>query len=305
MEMTITRRPHKKLLFGILLVFLIAGLALLQTFLGHEADALEVTFLSVGQGDCALVRTHSGRTMLIDGGTESGSDVGYNVIAPFLRRKGVNRIDVLVLSHPHADHLSGLVAVMREFRVGMVLDPCIAHPSPIYNEFLQAVKDREVTYRRGVRGQTLDLGDGAKAEVLNPPFQRLSGTQDDVNNGSVVLRLSSQGYRILFAGDAEYDAELDIMRSGVSVKCDVLKIGHHGSNDATSADWLDAARPKIAVISVGRYNAFGHPHKEVLSRLVERGARVYRTDQHGAVTIRFADGGMTVRTTLSPGLHSR
>ena len=291
--------PRKGLLVAGLLILLTMGWALLRVFVVHGGDALEIAFLSVGQGDCAFLRTPSGRTMLIDGGTDGGSDVGYNVIAPFLRRKGVNRIDVLVLSHPHADHLSGLVAVVREFRVGMVLDPCIPHPSPLYSEFLQVVKDRGALYRQAVRGQTLDLGDGAKAEVLNPPSQRLSGTQDDVNNGSVVLRFSSQGHRILFAGDAEYDAEMDIMRSGMNVKCDVLKIGHHGGNDATSADWLDAARPKIAVISVGRSNSFGHPQREVLSRLEARGVRIYRTDHHGAVTVRFVGGAMTVRTTLS------
>jgi competence protein ComEC len=247
---------------------------------------------------CSLIRTPSGRTMLIDGGSESGNDIGYKLIEPFLRRQGVNRIDVLVLTHPHADHMSGLPAVARDFRVGMVLEPGIPHPSKTYSDFLIAVRERGIPYRKAARGQVLDLGDGTKAQVLNPPAERLVGTEDDINGNSIVLRVTSGRSSIMLMGDAGRDAEAVILESAGSLRCDALKVAHHGSNDSTSDAWLDAVNSQIAVISVGRNNPFGHPSRDVLERLTARGIRVYRTDQDGAVEVSFADGRPSVKTAL-------
>lgn len=285
---------------------LMAVLAVLAAWLWQEAlrppvtGQFTATFLSVGQGDCIFIRTPSGRTMLVDGGSEGSGDIGYKLIEPFLRRQGVNRIDVLVLTHPHADHLNGLVAVLRDFQVGMALDPAIPHPSQAYRDFLVAIRERGVPYRRAVRGQVIDLGDGTKAEVLNPPEEQLVGSDDDVNNNSIVLRVTNGRSSIMLTGDAERAAEAGILESARALKCDVLKVGHHGSNDSTSDAWLDAVGPRVAVISVGRSNPFGHPSRQALERLTARGIKVYRTDEDGAVQVSFDDGRPTVNTTLGP-----
>ena len=254
------------------------------------------TFLSVGQGDCCVVRTPSGRTMLMDGGTYGSGNIGYDLIAPYLRRQGINTIDVLVISHPHADHINGLIAVLSDFDVGLVLDPAIPHPSATYRDFLRAVRDRKIPFRKAVRGQVIDLGDGARAEVINPPDQHLRGTEDDVNNNSVVVRVTSGGDSIMLAGDAGCAAEADMLESALNLRSDLLKVAHHGSSDATSDAWLDAVDPEVADISVGRNNPFGHPHRETIQRLSGRGIEVRRTDEDGAVTVSFSGGRPSVAT---------
>ncbi len=283
---------------------LMAVLAVLAAWIWQEAlrppvtGQFAATFLSVGQGDCSFIRTPSGRTMLVDGGSEGSGDIGYKLIEPFLRRQGVNRIDVLVLTHPHADHLNGLTAVVRDFRVGMVLDPAIPHPSKAYRDFLVAVRDRGIPFRKAVRGQVLDLGDGTRAEVLNPPEEHLVGTEDDVNTNSIVLRVTSGRSSIMLMGDAGRDAEASIMEFAGDIRSGVLKVAHHGSSDSTSDSWLDEVSPQVAVISVGRNNPFGHPSRQVLERLTARGIKACRTDQDGAVEVSFADGRPRVDTTL-------
>lgn len=296
MERSRSRSPRKWL------ILLLAALVILSAWMWQEAlrppsaGVFEATFLSVGQGDCIFIRTPGGRTMLVDGGSEGSGDIGYNLIEPFLRRQGVDRIDVLVLTHPHSDHINGLPAVVKDFRVDMVLDPAIPHPSKTYRDFLQAVRDRGIRFRKAVRGQVLDLGDGTRAEVLNPPERHLTGTEDDVNNNSIVLRVTFGKSSLMLAGDAGRDAEADILESAGSLRSDVLKVAHHGSNDSTGDAWLDAVNPRAAVISVGRSNPFGHPRREVLERLASRGIRVYRTDRDGAIVVRFGDGAPSIST---------
>ncbi len=283
---------------------ILAVLAIIAAWVWQEAlrppvtGRFEVTFLSVGQGDCAFVRTPSGGTMLVDGGAEGTSDVGYKLIVPFLRREGVNRIDVLVLTHPHSDHLNGLGAVLDEFQVTMVLDPGIPHTSKGYRDFLTTVRDRGIDFQKAFRGQVVELGGGTMVEVLNPPETHLAGTEDDVNSNSIVLRVTAGPASVMLMGDAGRDAEADMLASGRSVKSDLLKVGHHGSDDSTGDAWLDAVRPGYAVISAGRGNPFGHPHREVLQRLSDRGIRVYRTDRDGAVSASFRDGGWIVQGSI-------
>ncbi len=298
-------RPSKEALALSVLVLFAVGVW--QQALRPRTEALEIVFLDVGQGDCAFVRTPGGRTMLVDGGSEASgtSEVGLRVIAPFLRRQGINRVDVVVLSHPHEDHLAGFVAVMNEFRIGMVLDPAIAHGSDSYSELLATVRDKRTPFRRAEKGQVIHLGDGVRAEVLHPSAVRLSNTGDDTNENSIVLRVTYGRTSVLFTGDAGSAAEQDILAAGTRVRSDVLKVSHHGSDDATSAEWLDAVRPRIAVISVGRNNRYGHPSRNVLERLESRGIRICRTDQDGAVVVTQPAGGRLLMRTFSRLPHAK
>ena len=271
--------------------------------LRNQHGVFRAVFLDVGQGDCVFVRTPGGRTVLVDGGgrkseQSDGDAIGLRVVEPFLRREGVNRIDVLVLTHPHDDHVRGLIPVVRDFRVGMVLDSASPHGSESYRRFLSLVEARRISYRRAVRGQVIDFGDGVRAEVLNPAARPADRT-DDLNENSVVLRFTYGESSMLLTGDAGKDAERDILASGANVRSDLLKIGHHGSDSGTSDDWLEAVRPKFAVISVGKNNPFGHPSRDVLDRLSARGGEVYRTDRDGAVVFEMAARRSTVYSQLA------
>lgn len=240
--------------------------------------------------------------MLIDGGGRGGTDysdvIGTRVVEPFLRRNGVNKLDVVVLTHPHDDHVQGLVPVVGDFRVGMVLDAGFPEPSDSYRRFLSKVRERNIPYKRVMRGQVIDFGDGVRARVLHPPQSRLQGTQSDANNNSIVLRATYGRSSLLLAGDADNDAEVEMLASRQTLRSDVLKVGHHGSRSATCDAWLNSVRPRAAVISAGRANPFGHPTDDVLYRLSRRGIKIYRTDQHGAVTVRFSQNGYSVETAV-------
>lgn len=281
---------------------IIACLALIATAIwwpllqNHESQ-LDVFFLDVGQGDCTFIRTPSGRTILIDGGGRPErpdfDSVGTRIVEPFLRSRGVNRIDLLVLTHPHDDHAQGLISVARDFKVEMVLDSAQSHTSLCYRRFLEIVARRHIPYKRAVRGQVFDFGDGVRALVLNPPDPRIENSPDTANDNSIVLRFTYGSSALVMTGDASRAAEQAMIESGLPLRADVLKVGHHGSPSATGEDWLDAVRPRIAVISVGANNSFGHPSLEILSRLTARGITIYRTDRDGAVFLKVSPNSVS------------
>ncbi len=280
-----------------------------------DAGTLRVIGVDVGQGDCTLLITPSGRTILVDGGGTSDAmaagdtDVGTRIVVPFLEYLGINAIDVLVVTHPHGDHVAGLSAVGRGPRIGAVLDgTSLPYPSPAYLEFRGLVAGRSIPCARAVRGQTLDMGDGVHILVLNPPSGAAYGTaaaygtgSDDatINNYSVGLRIDYGKTRFILTGDAQNEAEGAMLAAHSDLACDVLKAGHHGSKNATGENWLSALQPKHALISCGRNNRFGHPAPSTLERLEAHGVQVYRTDRQGAIT--FVSDGRTV--TARPFLH--
>lgn len=273
-----------------------------------DAGKLRVIAVDVGQGDCTLVLTPGGRTLLVDGGgtsdeTSAGdTDVGAKIVVPFLEYLGINRIDVLVATHPHGDHVGGLAAVLRGPQVGFVLDgTMLPYPSPAYTEFRSEAAKRETPVARALRGQTFDMGDGVRVLVLNPPpgsaygAAAAYGTSSDdatINNYSAALQIDYGQTRFILTGDAETDAEAAMLAAHGDLRCDVLKAGHHGSKNATSDDWLSRLTPRHAVISCGRHNHFGHPAPATLARLGAHGVEIFRTDRQGAIT--FVSDGKTV-----------
>ncbi|MDR7420228.1 MAG: DNA internalization-related competence protein ComEC/Rec2 [Armatimonadota bacterium] len=255
---------------------------------------LVVTVLDVGQGDAILIQSPSGHVVLVDGGGEVGAertvwDVGRMRVVPALRRAGVRRIDVVVFSHPHEDHVGGLPAVVENFPVGLVLDPGVPHPSPSYTRLLRLVEAGRIPYRTARAGMTLDLGAGVALAILHPPepIPLLDG--DPVHAGGVIGRLTRGAAAMLLTGDAEAAAEQYLIERGAPLHSGVLKVGHHGSRTSTTPALLRAVRPRYAVISVGADNTFGHPHPATLAALEVAGAEVLRTDLDGAV--RFSSDG--------------
>lgn len=239
---------------------------------------------------------------MVDGGghpgtneRDGGDDPGARVVVPFLRHRGVSAIDLLVATHPHDDHLQGLVAVVERLQVRQALDSGFPAASPPCVRLRDALARRGIPVRRARRGQVIDLGGGARIEVLGPPHPFLAGGRSDANNASIVLRVVYKKARVLLTGDAEEEAEASLVASGQDLRADVLKTGHHGSRWSSTDSFLDQVRPQIAVISCGKNNSFDHPHAQTLGRLGRRNVHVLRTDRDGAVTVET--DGARVRAT--------
>jgi len=261
----------------------------------HQAPKkLRVTFLDVGQGDSAVIETPSGKVVVIDGGgipsdpsaPEAGTDPGTRIVVPFLRSRGISTIDLLIATHPDDDHVQGLRAVTERLAVRAALDSGLsAVPGSPMEQLRAAWKARGITVHTAKRGQSFDLGGGVRLEILHPTEPLLSGTRSDDNNNAIVARLVYGKARILFTADAEGEAEESLLKSGLDLSADVLKVGHHGSRGSTSARFLRAVSPKMAVLSCGRKNRFGHPHQETLTRLQQSHVQPFRTDQQGAILL--------------------
>ena len=285
------------ILWGVSAIALIVWIAALIPV----RPTMQVTFFDVGDGLCTLIRTPSGRTLMMDCGTSSWrrpSDVGRKLIAPYLQSQGLSKIDALVLSHPHSDHLSGIPGLLRSEPAVLVMDTGETEQSSEYRTFLRAVRACHARYRKLRCGQTIDMGDGVTAQVIGPP--RNAG-YDDANDRSVVLRVVFGRVAMLLASDAGEDTEAEMVASGAKLRAQVLQVGHHGSAHSTSPQWLSVVRPSIAVISCSGRSRYGFPSRKVLDRLASCGARTYTTGQSGAVTV-TTDGTSvrvcTVRRTL-------
>jgi competence protein ComEC len=267
-----------RLLSGLFLATLIlSGLALR----GMPDGRLHVAFLDVGQGDAILITTPAGRQILVDGGPSPAaltSALGKEM--PFWDRS----LDMLVMTHTDADHITGLAEVLDRYQVDRWLESGIPDQDPTYLACRKILAKKAIPDDQLRAGHWLDLGHGIKLEVLHPPGELLSGTTADANNNSLVLRLVWNDVEFLLAGDVEAPAEQYLMRSGQPLSACVLKVGHHGSAQSSTTDFLSAVSPSFAVISAGSGNAFGLPDEAVLQRLARYCAGcVLRTDEHGTV----------------------
>ena len=279
--------------FKIIAVLIILTISIWTTALLSSQKTLNVTFLDVGEGLCTVVRTPSGKILVMDCGTSSWGKngvIGQKLVAPYLQSMGVDRIDVAVLSHPHSDHISGYPGLLKLKPANMVLDIGARHASPVYKRFLTTVKKSGADYRIAKCGQTIDMGDGVSVEVLNPkPIHNYT----DLNNHSIAIRVIYKQVAFLLAADTGEEAELQMLESKMKLRSQVLQVGHHGSSDSSSLTWLQAVKPQAAVISCGYKNQYHHPSIETIRRLQNTGTRIYRTDRHGAVS--FTTDGSVIR----------
>jgi competence protein ComEC len=244
---------------------------------------LEVHFLDVGQADCILVQ-QGADAMLIDAGNNAdGPDV-----VTYLHDHGVNRLDTVIGTHPHEDHIGGLDLVLLSFPVDTLIMPKVAHTTKTFEDVLDAIKAKGLRVTAPVTGQRFRVGD-AQCTVLAPR----SAHYDDLNDYSVVVRVTFGDTAFLFAGDAEAESENEMLQGGLPLSADVLKVGHHGSATSSTAAFLKAVSPSAAVISVGGDNDYGHPAPATLGRLEDVGARVYRADLTGTIVVH--SDGRTVR----------
>jgi competence protein ComEC len=262
---------------------------------GLTRGKLEVTVLDVGQGDSIFASFPDGRTMLIDGGGEPGStfthglrsgpDVGEDVVAPYLWSRGLKRLDVVALTHAHHDHLDGLRAILNDFTVGefwVGLDS----DAPAFRDLLDEAKAHGVKVLHRYAAEKFDFG-GVQCSIVWPPAP--GGAPLTENNDSLVISLQDGTTRFLLPGDIESKAEKELSSGGENLRADFLKVPHHGSKSSSTEPFLEGVAPRFAVISVGEGNPFGHPNDSVVERYEQRGTRLLRTDQDGAITA-LSDG---------------
>lgn len=238
---------------------------------------LQVAFLDVGQGDAAWLKTPDGWDILIDGGKESE---GPGLVS-YLQNHGVADIEVLILSHPHADHVGGLVTVLENMDVDQALTNCQVYSSTIYQTFQDLLISKGIPTTCVRDEDTFTWGAYISAAAVNPPEPLTS----DANNNSVVFRISYGTIDFLFTGDIESEAEDAILDRGRTIEAEILKVPHHGSGSSSTALFLAQVDPELAVISVGASNPYGHPDAETLARLRDAGAAIYRTDLHGTIVV--------------------
>ena len=276
------------------LITLLASLNVACFMVGDDVfdrpdGVLRVTFIDVGQGDAMLVECPGHSIILIDGGPWSpGIDAGEKTVTPFLKRRGITRADLLIVSHPDADHLGGVASVIRHFDIGRVIDNGQAAGSTLYSSYLSALTRRGRARIPAREGALIPVDTSLRLYVLAPAPQFVgpdsSGGHNDLNNASVVLKLVYGDVSFLFTGDAGEKAEqVMVKRFGKFLRSTVLKVGHHGSTTSSSPDFLKAVRPSFAALSVGLHNKFHHPSPVVIRRLESLGTTVMRTDRDGAV----------------------
>jgi beta-lactamase superfamily II metal-dependent hydrolase len=268
------------ILIGLLIL---SGIQLFGVF-----QSVKVSVLDVGQGDAILIQTPEYHKILIDSGPDSKVVDGLGKELGFFDKK----IDIFILTHPHNDHYGGILDVMQKYDIGKIIMTGVTTSDPVYTTFLDEARKKNIGLLFLQNNQDIQISHDLYLDILYPfaGHSMVGQKSDDPNNTSIVARLvkmTSDGRKnmMIFTGDASEPEEREILLSGQDVKADVLKVGHHGSNTATSIPFLKAVNPKTAVISVGKDNKFGHPNKETIDRL--SGLKVYQTMNDGTVEFNF------------------
>ena len=272
-------KKPSKIWFGVA-VFLITNLVVWSDLAkDRQNDFVRMEFFDVGQGDGIYIRTPQGNDIVVDGGPGDVMLSKLGQALPFYDRT----IELIILTHPHADHVSGLVEVLKRYEVSQVVLPEAVYDSEVYKEFLDLLKQKHISVAQPRLGQRIFLDEQTVFDVLYPVLPRFAKLPSDINDVSIVGRLSFGGQHVLFTGDAGQDIEQLLLALKLPLDATILKIGHHGSRHSSALEFISAVSPAYSVISVGADNRYGHPHPEVLAALKKVGIGILRTDQEGDV----------------------
>lgn len=253
---------------------------------------LKVHFIDVGQADAILIQ-QGASSMLIDGGNNEDS----STVKSYIENQGIAKLDYVIGTHSHEDHIGGLDYVINSFQVGNVYFPKQKATTKTFEDFINAIKNKGLQLTSPTVGESFKLG-AATCTIVAPN----SESYEDANDYSIVVKVQYGSTSFLFDGDAEAVSEMQIINKGLDIKADVLKVGHHGSSSSTSAKFLSAVSPKYSVISVGRDNSFGHPAQDTMDRLKAANIQVYRTDENG--TIVAISNGNDITFSTQPGSYN-
>jgi len=271
----------KKLL---ILLFAVSSAAVLYSSTSSQLD-VKVHFLNVGQADCVLLQTPNGRILLVDSGNLEDSQT----ISSYLDSLNIHKLDIVVATHPHADHIGGMAQIIREYKIGRIYMPYASNNTATFQDLLLAINEKGLKVSTAKAGIRVDLDPALNVVFLAPN----SDVYGDLNNYSAVMKITYKRNSFILAGDAGIGSEEEILRSGMDLKADVLKVAHHGSAYSTSIGFLEKVLPKYAIISVGDNNTYGHPSMDTLDRLAQFNIKVFRTDLHGTIII--ASDGEKIR----------
>ena len=244
---------------------------------------LKVYFLDVGQGDSIFVETPNGNQILIDGGPDNKVIQKLAKVMPFYDHD----IDVVIASHPHADHIAGLINVLERYEVKNILQAREGYNSPVVPAWQDAVQGEGANEIEAIAGKIIEFGNGVVLKIIYPKESLEGQTVKNPNNSSVVMVLDYKETEILLVGDIEAKVEKELLNDNIGA--DILKVGHHGSKTSTTVNFLEKVSPQVAFIEVGSKNKFGHPSPEVIQRLENSGIKYYRTDLDGHTEV-ITDG---------------
>jgi competence protein ComEC len=247
--------------------------------------SLTVHFIDVGQGDSILIESPS-KNVLIDGGSRDSGVLEY------LQENDIVHLDLVIGTHPHDDHIGGLTAVLGSIPVTEIYDPGIPYTTKTFEDYMSVIDEKNIKFTTARAGMGYDLGGGSVMEIINPA--KISDIS--INNASIVVRITYGSVSFLLTGDAGPEAESSIIQRGYDLKSDILKAGHHGSNNSSKRYFLDAVDPETAIISCGRDNPYGYPHDETLQRLTESDIDIYRTDLLGTIIVETDGQTYRIRT---------
>ena len=249
----------------------------------QASDVLTIHMIDVGQGESILISTPNNKTILIDAGEASQG----KKVKSYLLKHGIDKIDLLIGTHPHTDHIGGLPEIINNFEVKKIIMPKKLHTSATFEKLLTAIESKKLTINSPKPNSIIEFDRDIKLHFLGP----IRDYGDNLNLWSVVFRLDYKNKSFLFTGDMEHEAEMDLINtySMDDLGANVLNVGHHGSDSSTTQQFLDCVNPEIALISLGSNNPYNHPHEEVIIRLVQSEVLIYRTDLQQTVVI-YSDG---------------
>lgn len=265
--------------FILSLLFILAVAVIIGVYSRPQAEgSFKIFFLDVGQGDATYIKTSNGEDILIDGGPDNQVLSELGKVMDF----SDNEINLVILSHPHADHLSGLIEVANRYKINQIWESGVDYPSATYDAWKNLIKEKNIPDKFVSEGDSYEFSN-VKITVVYPLLSLEKKTIDNLNNSSIINRVDYGNFSGLFTGDAEIEVQQKLLDKNIFA--DVLKVAHHGSSNGLSEDFLKVVRPAIAVASVGKDNKYGHPMESTINLLKKYLVKIYRTDQNGTIEV--------------------